>query len=125
MRKVRFKTPKLLIPEFSEKIGTCGICGGKVYRKKIPKHQVQAMNMIQAMNMEEIREGVPPEEEKFKIFCPKCGSNISDEVNFCPNCGENLEKAIALFKETSVIDGILESESDLKIIRKKIPKHQI
>lgn len=44
------------------------------------------------------------------MFCPKCGSKISNEAEFCPNCGENLEKAKNLLEETPVI-----SESDIEL----------
>lgn len=58
----------VLFPEFAEKKMICNICGGPIRGKKIPKHQIQAMNMVQAMNMEEIKDGLPPEEEKFDKY---------------------------------------------------------
>jgi len=30
------------------------------------------------------------------IFCPKCGTQIKENVSFCPNCGEALKKQLQL-----------------------------
>ncbi|MHA1932367.1 MAG: zinc-ribbon domain-containing protein [Promethearchaeota archaeon] len=49
------------------------------------------------------------------MFCPKCGSKVSNDVEFCPNCGENLKKAIDLLKETRIINKITDSDIELSI----------
>ncbi|MHA2088406.1 MAG: zinc ribbon domain-containing protein [Promethearchaeota archaeon] len=45
------------------------------------------------------------------MYCPACGSNLSDEAEFCSVCGENLAKAKSLLDETSTLDEI----PDLKV----------
>lgn len=49
------------------------------------------------------------------MFCPKCGSSISDDAEFCPGCGENLEKAKYLLKESPGISDISESDSIIEL----------
>ncbi len=34
--------------------------------------------------------------------CPKCGSQLQDDVTFCPECGENVEKVEAAKAEEEV-----------------------
>ncbi|MHA2182510.1 MAG: zinc-ribbon domain-containing protein, partial [Promethearchaeota archaeon] len=49
------------------------------------------------------------------MFCPKCGSKVSNDTEYCTNCGENLEKAINLLKETPVISKKPMSKSDIEL----------
>ncbi|MFW9822742.1 MAG: zinc-ribbon domain-containing protein [Candidatus Thorarchaeota archaeon] len=50
------------------------------------------------------------------MFCPQCGSNLSDEADFCPNCGEELVKVKHLLEESSNLSGISEPKPDLELL---------
>ena len=58
----------ILFPDERKKKMICNICGGKIIRKRIPEYQIEAMEMIQDMKMEEIKDWATPEEEKFDMY---------------------------------------------------------
>lgn len=48
------------------------------------------------------------------MFCPQCGSKISNEAEFCPTCGKNLEKAKNFLNEASTISDISNLKQELE-----------
>lgn len=50
------------------------------------------------------------------MFCPQCGSDISDEADFCPNCGEELTQVKDLLEEPPIVSEPSEPKPDLELL---------
>lgn len=40
------------------------------------------------------------------MFCKKCGTEVSNDMDFCPNCGEKIDKMSSRSNDSSTVPGV-------------------
>ena len=53
-----------------------------------------------------------------EMYCPKCGSKVTDEMTFCPSCGQNMKEMLGKLQEKENVDAPKVTLEETPVIEK-------